>query len=517
MTRLESHLHYGSSDLPISQTTGTVSNNIQVHSCKKYCLSLSPYLVVLIFGLILSTWLTWIGVPCITSDHAVYHSPAVELVTHGRLALPCFGTLMPQTEVAFGCYPPLFQLILSGCVFSGWILASHRSGHEFYHPHSQCSGHHEVDSTHVGTNDLSHSVAHSFLFSVGVIHVTNLTHFDRQEEAAFLWLWLEMLYIQGPGLWRAMLSGLMIGLAAVTSPWIGLLGAPVLAFRTLFFCLQNAATKRDWWKAGVHLIAAAVVSALPMAGWAIYMEVNYPGIINDQFFGTMRYLAAHRPHVPSITTNIAQFYNSLLYTKPQVPIFLFTLALLPCYHWRQLSPNTLAIYYASLLALALLICVRSEASTYLGAIQILLLPCFIPALSRYITGPGTAIRFGLLLLVLFTLFACQQAVQLASLPWRWDPAERHDEVYRRLREIIPPGDLVDITGRHWDCFQGRNPWYEAYFLKDEPVLLQAKWMVITVGIGVPPCIDAFELIEQVPSNVVTEQTYAYSLWRRRGK
>jgi hypothetical protein len=74
---------------------------------------LSPYLLVVLFSIVLSTWLIWLGVPCITSDHAVYHSPAVEFVTNGRMAIPCFKSLFPQTEDAFGCYPPLFQFMNS--------------------------------------------------------------------------------------------------------------------------------------------------------------------------------------------------------------------------------------------------------------------------------------------------------------------------------------------------------------------------------------------------------------------
>lgn len=499
----------------MTQTTGVETQHLQAQSTKLGCGPLLPYVVVLVLGIALATWLTWIGVPCLTSDHAVYHSPAVELVAHGRMAIPCFNTLFPQTDVAFGCYPPLFQLLLSGWYYLlGFSL---RSALVF------CFIIHLVNAMaimklteHVmGQRDYSSFIRTLILIAVGVIHVTNLTHFDRQEETALLWIWIEMLFVQGPGPGRGMLSGLLIGLAAMTSPWIGVLGAMVLAFRAVFYCWQNAVTRKEWWQAGCSLLAAAIVAAVPVVGWAFYMETFYPGILNDQFFGTMRYLAVHRPYVPSFTNNIAELYNSFLLTRPQVPVFIFTMILLPCCGWRRLAPNTSAIYVAACLGLAILFVVRPEAYTYLGAIQILLLPCFISALSRYLLS--SSIKFGMVLLLFFTLFASQLAVQLATLPMRWNPHEYHDEVYRHLRQVIPPGDLVAVTGRHWDCFQGRNPWMEAIFLKDEPVLLQAKWMVIPVGIGLPPCIAAFERVEEIPTRVVSEQTYAFSLWRRREK
>ena len=40
-------------------------------------------------------------------------------------------------------------------------------------------------------------------------------------------------------------------------------------------------------------------------------------------------------------------------------------------------------------------------------------------------------------------------------------------------------------------------------------------MVLGVGKGTPLCIDAFELVEEIPSRHDPDQTYAYSLWRGR--
>ncbi|HMO35811.1 MAG TPA: hypothetical protein PKA06_07205, partial [Gemmatales bacterium] len=44
-----------------------------------------PSMLVLLVGLLQAAWLIAHGLPCITSDHAVYHSPAVEWITRGKL------------------------------------------------------------------------------------------------------------------------------------------------------------------------------------------------------------------------------------------------------------------------------------------------------------------------------------------------------------------------------------------------------------------------------------------------
>ena len=174
------------SGLPMNQTTTTEAQHLRVQSSKRGCRTQLPYLVVLVLGIALATWLTWLGVPCLTLDHAVYHSPAVELVTHGRMAIPCFNTLFPQTDVAFGCYPPLFQLLLGGWYYLlGFSL---RTALVF------CFIIHLLNAMAImkltervmEQRDYSSFSRALILIAVGVIHVTNLTHFDRQEETALL-------------------------------------------------------------------------------------------------------------------------------------------------------------------------------------------------------------------------------------------------------------------------------------------------------------------------------------------
>jgi hypothetical protein len=481
----------------------------------------APYWIVLFVGIAEAAWLTWNGIPCVTSDHSVYHSPAVELATHGRLAIPGFGHLFPRTDVVFACYPPLYQFLLAGWYFIvGFSLRSALTFSFIVHILGALAVMRVTELTIVKENytPLGRSVV---LTAIGVIQLVYLVHFDRHEEAALLWLWAEMICCQKPGWTRSLLSGAFIILAALISPWVGLLGAGVVTFRTFFLTLGTATQIRDWVQAGSRLALTGLVAALPVAGWVWLMESLYPGILNDQFFGTMRWIATHREPL-SLENNPRVFFSSLFYCRPQAPVFLATLALFP---WvrragvaKDSQPNALALYMTSWVAIAILACLRPEATTYISSVEMLLLPCFIPALARYFGRGAADQRGGFLFLPLFVAFASYQAVQLATLPWRWNDAERCDAVCQRLHELIPPGELVDITGRHWYCFQGRNPWYETYFMQDQPELLNARWMVLAVGIGLPPCIDAYELVEQTPTTITTrDQTYAYSLWRRKDR
>jgi hypothetical protein len=274
-----------------------------------------------------------------------------------------------------------------------------------------------------------------------------------------------------------------------------------------------------WIRAGARLSATALSAATLVASWFIAMEMMYPGIIDDQFFGVMRHLASNQGP-PSFRKNMGQFVNALLYNRSQLLPLVLTLALFPllCLRtgWRRVPTPLLAVFAAGACGIGAIAILRPIAYTYLGAAQILLLPCFGLAVSPYLRGPPPAMRLGLGIVAFCTAATFQQAAALVLTTSTLPKAERREEVCRRLTEIIPPGELVDITGRHWYCFQGRNPWYEAYFLDNHPEdLLRARWLVLPIGKGTPQVIDAFELVEEIASTADPEQTYAYTLWRRR--
>jgi hypothetical protein len=382
--------------------------------------------------------------------------------------------------------------------------------------------------------------------ATGLIQVANVAYLDRPEETALLWVWIEVLWVQSGGAGRAAISGVLIGLAGLTGPWVGLLGALLVVFRTLLTKVRKdetgshpsdapqsaegrlspirwrwQGTFSEWARTSVQLSATVLAITSLVGIWMAVIEAEHPGILHDQFFGVMRHVASD--HGPlSFRKNLGQFANSLLLNRSQLPILILTLVLFPLLcgagRWRRLPPTLPALFAAGACGIGIVATLRPDTYTWLGAAGMLLLPCFGPALNRYLSGPTREVRFGLVILFFCTTFTFQQAAALFASTWALPRAERFDQVCKRLTTIIPPGDLVGLTGRHWYCFQDRNPWYEAYFIRDHPEdLLQARWLVLAKGIGIPRCIEAFELVEEIASAAPPEYTYAYSLWHRRGR
>ncbi len=505
------------------------------------------YGIVLIVGIGLAVRLSSCGLPCPTSDDAVYRSPAAELVQNGTLAIPSMGSFLPRSATIFACYPPLYQLFLSGWY---WVLGfSLRSSLAFsFTVHLLNALAVMVVTRHAlaTDTDLTALARRATIAATGLIQVANLAYFDRPEETALLWIWMEVLWVRGAGFRYVLASGVLLGLAGLTSPWVGILGAMVVAVRTVltmdgqgeagsrpfadFQTRQGLLTPTSgrghgtvtrWTATGLRLSAIGLGAATVVGSWVVAMETMYPGIIDDQFFGVMRHIASNQGP-PSLRKNLGQFANALLYNPPQLLPLALTLVLFPllCFRtgWRRIPAALLALFAAGACGFVVVAILRPIAYTYLGAAQVLLLACFGPAISQYLRGPPSAVRLGLGILTLCTAFTFQQATALVASTWTVPEAERCDQVCHRLTKIIPPGDLVDITGRHWYCFQGRNPWYEAYFLRDyRDDLLRARWLVLPIGKGTPQFIDAFELVEEIATTADPEYTYAYSLWRRSGR
>ncbi|MGE3807425.1 MAG: hypothetical protein AB7K24_22400 [Gemmataceae bacterium] len=490
---------------------------------------LALYAMLLGIAVPLAGGLTYAGYPCPTSDDSFYRSAAAELVQAGRMAIPSTIGLVPRIETVFACYPPIYQFLQAG-----WYLLF---GFSLYSSLAFTFTIHLLNALAVltvswqllrGANDVSPFRRGVLVLGLGLIQVANLAYFDRQEETALLWLWLELLVALhfAPGLGRALSSGLLLGLTALTSPWVGLLGGVMVALRTLAelgvtdasggSCPRRA---NGWRRALVHLGVTAILSMALVACWVGTMELHYPGIIDDQFFGLMRHIGRNQG-APELSKNLAQFGNMLLYNKPQLPILFLTLVLFPLalVHagWRHIEPVAFSLYFAGLFGIVVVAVLRPIAYPYLGTVQILLLPCFAPALVRYLRGEPLAAAFGLGLLALCLVFAWQRPAAYVKAAFTLPEQERPDAVCRRLAEVIAPGERVNITGRFWHCFQGRNPWYEAYFLRNErDEMLRARWFILAQGVGTPAWIDEYELVEEVPASVDADYSYAYSLWRRR--
>ena len=277
------------------------------------------YGIVLIVGIGLAVRLGLCGLPCPTSDDAWYRSPAAELVQNGRMAIPSTGSLLPRTQVTFACYPPLYQLLLSGWY---WLFGfSQRTSLAFSYavPLLRRMGVMVATRRAVAVDsDLTALARGATIAAVGLMQVANLANFDRPEETALLWIWMDVLWVQGMGLRHALASGVLLGLAGLTSPWVGVLGAMLVTVRMLLPMVgqgeagshpfsppqttrgrpsptgpRRHGTLRDRpdWPAIKH---TALVAATLVGSWVVVSETKYPGIIHDQFFGVMRHIAQAR-------------------------------------------------------------------------------------------------------------------------------------------------------------------------------------------------------------------------------
>ena len=199
------------------------------------------YGLVLACGVILACGLGSFGLPCPRGDDAMYKSPAAELAQHGRLAIPCAVGFLPKAETVFACYPPVYQLLLAAwyAVFGVSLRAS--LAYTYTVHLLSVAAIMEVARRLLPGESPPQRAGLAIVGAVGLIHLANLSYFDRQEETALLWIWLELLITSAAqgGLLRAAASGLWVGLAGLTSPWVGLLGLLLVTLRTFFTTAQT--------------------------------------------------------------------------------------------------------------------------------------------------------------------------------------------------------------------------------------------------------------------------------------
>jgi hypothetical protein len=485
-----------------------------------------PILAVSAVGLVVSCVLTVHGFPCPKGDDAVYKSPAAELVQNGRLAVPCYKGFLVEAEEVFLQYPPLYQLLLAGwyAVF-GVSLYSSLAFHFLVHLLNVIALMELARRLLAARHEVPWGVRHAVLLLVGMIGLGNLAYFDRPEEVAMLWLWVEILVVHGAftrsGYGRAALSGLLIGLAALTVPWVGLLGGAILAVRAVTtYARQPLGTPAEHWaQAGTHAALAVVVAVALAGSWCGSMMWLYPEVFEQQFFGTIRYLGAEQGS-GSLAERLGRFATTVFYNPPQLPATLFVLVVFPMAvarrGWRRVEPVALALLSAGVAGIVGVALLRPIAYTYLGASQMLLLGCFAPAAAWLATADdrGKA-RLGLAIAGLCALVAFKDSGTALVACARQPATERAEGAYARLADSVPPEDLVAVTPRHWHLFQGRNPWRDVYFssLTTPQEVLRCEWMVLTEEVGKPPFIEAFQKVDEVSDSGT--HSYGYSLWRRR--
>ena len=360
--------------------------------------------------------------------------------------------------------------------------------------------------------------------AVGLVQAANLSYFDRPEETALLWIWLEVLTAPGPrlGLARAAATGLCVGLAGLTSPWVGMLGLLLVTTRTLLYAAQAGSDRRwaTWSHAGLSTAIVAAVACSLAAAWYAVMEALFPGAVREQFSATLHYLKDAQIS-GGWRDKLEIFSQTMLYSPAQLP----AAAVIACFFpaavgrggWRRVAPLGLALYATGMAGVAAVALVRPIAYTYFGAALMLMLPCLGPTIARYCRGSRAWARLGLATLALCTAVGWKDAVRLGISAWRTPAAQRPDRVQERLTRLVPPGELVAVTALHWQFFQGRNPWREAYFssLINSDEVRRCRWLVLPPGLGTPDFLDAFELVDRLPSTESDGRNYGYTLWRRR--
>jgi hypothetical protein len=256
-----------------------------------------------------------------------------------------------------------------------------------------------------------------------------------------------------------------------------------------------------------------------VAGWIAAMEIIYPGIVNDQLLVGSLFLVAKTQIAGSLAESLGAFAHTVLFNPPQLAASCVLLVFFPVAmvnsRWRPAIGS--ALYLTGILGIAGIALVRPSAYTYLGATQMLLLPCFGPAISRFLTRRESHVRraIGLVALSCCVVVTYRDVGRLCLMTQTLPNHQQPDAVFSHLKQTIPAGQPVVVTPRHWYAFQGRNPWREAYLSSrnDAHEVVSCEWLVLYPGVGTPYFIDAFEPVEQVVSEAQPDNTYAYSTWK----
>ena len=485
-------------------------------------------IAVLAVGVVLSCWLGYGGYPVPRGDDDFYKSPAAELATKGRLTIPCLRGFLPHAEEIFASYPQGYQVLLSG-----WYLVF---GFSLRSTLAYSFSVHVINAMLISivtarilrdNIDLSQSSRSVIVAATGLVHIANVAYFDRPEETALIFIWLEILWFRnsatGSIFSGSLASGILLGLAALIAPWVGVLGALVVVFRQLFLEMQAHDHSCNHWMTLLGRLGVAGGCAATMTMiWYAVMNHLYPGVVQEQLAAVFGFI--HKDQMLDGTSvKLVIALRTLLFNPRHILVTVIVVMFFPMFivsrGWRQTNPLSMVLYAAAITSILFCALTRPSAYTYLGASQMLLLPCFGPTVSRY-TGRSAGMlgtRLGFAVLILCVVYAFTGIARLCYQSFHLPTAERPDAVFSRLREIIPPGASVATTSRHWYAFQGRNAWLDAYWCSftDPPEALKCEWMVLFRGFGVPESIDAFEVVEEPSSQADQDETFAYSVWRRK--
>jgi hypothetical protein len=467
-----------------------------------------------------SLWLGLSDLPCPRGvDDAFYKSPAAELVQTGRLRQPSVIGYLPRADEAFAAYPPLYQLAVAAwfAIFGVSTGASVAFGHTVHLCGTVAVM--ALVAAALDSRSLSVRLRAFAVAASGVLYFGILRFFDRQEELAVLFCWVEIvLHLRG---WRyTAVSGVLLGASAMVSPWAGLVFAGLIVIRE---CLLPG---RAW-----RVLLIGLVAALPVIGWVMCLEATHPHIVADQFVTHLR--VSERK---TLFDAPAQALGSLLYSPHQLPALLLTAVLFP----RSLRsggavapPAMSALFVTGVGSLCFALAFRANSYNYVWFCLFLLIPCFGYLAGRLCAAASPRERvLPVLLVVLCAAASLRDPVSLGLVARDLPAEERVGAVFARLAQRVPPGAPVATTSRYWYLFQGRNPWrLTAIYphLDERQRRAWATWIVL------PPdhlgdderaeLTRGFELVERVPSTYTTfapsfhreDRTWAYELYRRRNE
>lgn len=484
-----------------------------------------------VFGLSLvlaSAALIGLDFPAPRGDDAVYKSPGAEWVQRGRMAVPCLAGDLATAELGFAHYPPLYPAF-----FAGWYRAFGVS------LASSLAGCYALRLAHAGLVGLvawrllrTHAEAlpreHAGLVACGVFATwANCAYFDRPEELGLCGAWLGFLIW---GMAERSLArrdyaawGLVCGVSALAAPFAGGLSSLLVAVRWGRELALNATESRRGFLGRGFDVGVAALACLGVVGaWIAWLEWRSPGLLRDQLWsGALPYVGGEQ-RLPWLT-KMRQLPATWLFHPPQLPVALVGLCAAPLAWrgaWRKRA-NEWTLWSAATCALILVALARPTAYTYFGATFAMLTPLFACGMARFVgrDNPRALRCLGWLLVVICAgLGARDQLHRLAA--WPRVPAElRPAAVATRLRELIPPGDRVVATPRHWQVFQGRNPWRDAFLStrSTDAEALRCQWLVLYPGVGEPPFLHHFELVERSLVAPDDPHSFAYSVWRRRDR
>ncbi len=483
-----------------------------------------------------SLWMGLSDLPCPRGvDDAFYKSPAAELVQTGRLTQPSVVGYLPRADEAFAAYPPLYQLAVAAwfALFGVSTGASVAFGHAVHLLNMAAIM--ALVGAALAPQSLSASLRALAAAAAGVLFFGILRFYDRQEELAVLFCWVEMiLHLRGRlSGWRgAAVSGLLVGLSAMASPWTGLVFAGLVTVREVLLAARRADAgllSRAGQAVG-RLTITGTVAVLPVAAWAGWLEWNHPRIIAEQFLVHLRI-----SEQSTIVDAPAKALASLLYTPYQLPGLLLTLALFPrllkAARRASVPAGVVALFVVGVASLLAAIAYRANSYNYVWLCLFLLIPCFGYLAGRlFAEAPARERFFPVLLVLVCAAASLRDPVSLSLVARDLPDGERAGPIFARLAERVPPGAAVATTSRYWYLFQGRNPWRLTAIYPHLTAQQRRDW---ATWIVLPPdhLSDAerdeltrgFELVDRVPSIYATfapsfhreDRTWAYELYRRR--